>query len=465
MEIYLKNTLGNKKEEFKPIKSGIVSMYNCGPTVYHYAHIGNLRSYIFADLLKKMFVYNGYKVNQVINITDVGHLVSDSDTGEDKMEKGAKREGKTAYEVAEFYTKEFFKNLDDLNINRDEITFPKATEYIEEQINFIKKLEEKGFTYRTTDGIYFDTSKFPDYGKLGNINISGLQEGARIGVNNEKKNPTDFALWKFSPKDEKREMEWESPWGVGFPGWHIECSAMSLALLGEEFDIHTGGIDHIPVHHNNEIAQSVCAGYPFAKIWMHNEHLKIKSENGEDSKMAKSGDNFITLDILKEKGFDPLALRYLYLTAHYSTPLEFSWESLEASQNALKKLRNFYSENKDKKSDTPKTTNDFSEKFNEFINDDLNTPLALALVQKMIKKEGNLEEKIELLEKFDQFLGLDLKKEENFEIPEEVLDLLEKRNQARLEKNWTLSDSLRNQIESLGFEVKDTGEESKVIKK
>lgn len=466
MEIYLKNTFTGKKEKFEPIKNGFVSMYNCGPTVYNYAHIGNLRSYIFADLLKRMFKWNGYKVNQVINITDVGHLVSDSDSGEDKMEKGARREGKTAREIADFYTKSFFDDLDRLNIERSEIQFPKATDYIKEQIELIEILEKKGFTYKTSDGIYFDTSLFPDYGKLGNVNLKGLEEGARIGINAEKKNLTDFALWKFSPKDEKREMEWQSPWGVGFPGWHIECSAMSKALLGESFDIHTGGIDHIAVHHNNEIAQSKCAGCDFAKFWMHNEHLKIKSENGEDSKMAKSGENFITLTILKEKGFDPLSLRYLYLTAHYSTPLEFSWESLEASQNALRKLRNFYNEHKNKTNNIERVKNDFANKFNEFINDDLNTAKALSLVWDLIKDENlSKEEKIELLKKFDQFLGLELDKEEKIEIPDNVLKLLEKRDTARKEKNWSLSDELRKEIENLGFDVKDKGDESEVIRK
>jgi cysteinyl-tRNA synthetase len=466
MEIKLKNTLTGKKDPFNPIKSGEVSMYNCGPTVYHYAHIGNLRSYVFADLLKRMLERNNLKVKQIINITDVGHLVSDSDTGEDKMEKGAKREGKTAYEVAGFYTNAFYKDLDRLNIDRSKINFPKATEYINEQIEFIKKLEEKGFTYKTSDGIYFDTSKFPEYGKLGNINLKGLEEGARIGVNTEKKNSTDFALWKFSPSDQKREMEWNSPWGVGFPGWHIECSAMSLALLGEEFDIHTGGIDHIPVHHNNEIAQSVCAGYEFAHFWLHNEHLKIKSENGEDAKMAKSGENFITLDTVIEKGVDPLALRYLYLTAHYSTPLEFSWESLESANTALKRIQKYFIK-KDNEVEETSLMTEYRLKFQEYINDDLDTPKALSLIH-IINNDEKLTDtqKHQLIYDFNQFFGLTIKDYDvQTKIPDEVKALIEERNIARKAKNWDLSDELRKKIEDLGYEVKDTENESIITKK
>jgi cysteinyl-tRNA synthetase len=298
MEIYLTNTLTGKKELFKPVRKGLLSalgigktrvgMYHCGPTVYNYAHIGNLRAYVFADTLKRLMLAHGFRVEQVINITDVGHLVSDGDTGEDKMEKARRLEKKSAWDIAQFYTEAFLKNLADLNINIEGTEFPRATDFIREQVAIVKTLEEKGYTYRTSDGIYFDTSKFPTYGKLGNIDIAGIREGERIGVNQEKLNPTDFALWKFSPTNEQREMEWESPWGKGFPGWHIECSAMSKALLGTTFDIHTGGIDHIPVHHNNEIAQSEgSTGEPLARYWLHNAFVNVVG-----GKMAKSEGNF-----------------------------------------------------------------------------------------------------------------------------------------------------------------------------
>ncbi|MDO8579314.1 MAG: cysteine--tRNA ligase, partial [bacterium] len=343
MDIELYNTLTGKKEKFVPIERGLfgkpkVGMYHCGPTVYNYAHIGNLRAYVFADTLKRLMKVAGYKVKQIINITDVGHFTSDDDTGEDKMEKAREREHKSAWDIAEFYTKAFFSDLADLNIDTSDTQFPRATSYIKEQIKMIKTLSEKGFTYPTSDGIYFDTSKFPEYGKLGNINLGGIREGERIGLNEEKKNPTDFALWKFSPASknskEKRDMEWPSPWGVGFPGWHIECSAMSRSLLGDVFDIHTGGIDHIPTHHNNEIAQSesVTGKIP-ARIWMHNAFVNISG-----GKMAKSDENFITLSSLKEKGYPPLAYRYFLLGARYRTQLNFTWEALDGSTNAYKKL-------------------------------------------------------------------------------------------------------------------------------
>ena len=300
MEIKLHNTLGNQKEEFKSIKSKAVHMYNCGPTVYSFAHIGNMRAYVFADILRKTLKYFGYEVKQVINITDVGHLTDESDTGNDKIEELAKKEKKTVTEIARFYEKAYLEDLKDLNINTQNTIFPRATEHITEQIEIIKILEEKGFAYQTTDGVYFNTSKFKDYGKLGNINIKEQKEGSRIEKNSEKRNPADFALWKFSPGagsgQSSRLQEWESPWGVGFPGWHIECSAMSQKYLGQPFDIHTGGIDHIPVHHNNEIAQSECAfGVPLANFWLHNEFLTIEGE-----KMSKSLKNTYTISDLKQ---------------------------------------------------------------------------------------------------------------------------------------------------------------------
>ncbi len=462
MDIYLHNTYTNKDELFVPIRKGFVSMYNCGPTVYNYAHIGNMRSFVFADILRRMFEWNGYAVKQIMNITDVGHLTSDGDVGEDKVEKMARTQGMTASEVTLFYTDAFMKDLEALGINPAHITFPKATEHIPEQIAMIQDLEAKGFTYQTSDGVYFDTSKFPDYGKLGHINLAGLEEGARIGENNEKRNLTDFALWKFSPTGEKRQQEWESPWGVGFPGWHIECSAMSIKYLGDEFDIHTGGIDHIPVHHNNEIAQSVCSGHPFAHYWMHNAFL-----NTSGDKMAKSGDNFIKVSTLIEKGVDPLAYRYLLLTSHYSSPMEFSWDALSSAHTALKRLRRYIHEYSDNQ---PLNTQDhlFPERelFTQYINTDLDTPKAIALIWDIVKNPKiHIHDKKALILSFDMVLGLNLHTYTEIEIPLEVQELILARNTARENKDFALSDSLRTQIESFGFEVLDTPEGTKVEKR
>lgn len=466
MDIYLHNTYSGIDELFTPITAGVVSMYNCGPTVYNYAHIGNMRSYVFADVLRRMFEWNGYTVKQIMNITDVGHLVGDGDEGEDKVEKMARSAGKTAREITLFYTEAFMKDLADLGINPAHITFPKATEHIPEQIQMIKDLEEKGFTYITSDGVYFDTSKFPDYGKLGNINLAGLEDGARIGENAEKRNITDFALWKFSPRGtlgaEKRQQEWESPWGVGFPGWHIECSAMSIKYLGDEFDIHTGGIDHIPVHHNNEIAQAVCSGHHFAHYWMHNAFLNTTGE-----KMAKSGENFIRVPTLIEKGFDPLAFRYLLLTSHYSSPMEFSLEALAAAETALKRLRRFIHSTPDSQI-APEQDRLFPQRthFTEYINSNLDTPKAIALIWEIVKDSSmNHEDKKALILSFDVVLGLNLHIHQETEIPLEVQSLILERNTARENKDFALSDSLRAQIEALGFEVLDTFEGTKVEKK
>lgn len=465
MDIYLHNTYTGKDELFTPLQKGMVSMYNCGPTVYNYAHIGNMRSFVFADTLRRMFEWNGYTVKQIMNITDVGHLTSDNDTGEDKVEKMARTQGMTAHDITLFYTDAFMKDLEALGINPAHITFPKATEHIEEQIAMIQDLETRGFTYTISDGVYFDTSKFPEYGKLGNINLAGLEEGARIGENDEKKNLTDFALWKFSPKqeEEKRQQEWESPWGTGFPGWHIECSAMSIKYLGDEFDIHTGGIDHIPVHHNNEIAQSVCSGHKFAHYWMHNAFL-----NTTGDKMAKSGDNFIKVSTLIEKGFDPLAYRYLLLTSHYSSPMEFSFEALEGAQTALKRLRRFVHNTEE----GPGLTSEegsaltYRQAFTEYINANLDTPKALALVWEIVKDQNlSHADKKALILSFDAALGLNLHIHTEVEIPLEVQELILARNTARENKDFALSDSLRTQIESFGFEVLDTPEGTKVEKK
>ncbi len=450
MKIELHNTLTGKKEEFTPIKAGEVSMYNCGPTVYNYAHIGNLRSYVFADTLRRVFEYNNLKVNQVVNVTDIGHLSSDSDDGEDKMTKALKREGKpltleAMREVADFYFEKFKEDLTSLNIEMPE-HFPFASDHVKEDIELVQKLEDKGFTYKTSDGVYFDIKKFPEYGKLGNIKISNDAE-SRIGLNPEKRNPQDFAVWKFN-----EELGYDAPFGKGFPGWHIECSAMSVKYLGPEFDIHTGGIDHIPVHHNNEIAQSVCAGDPYAKYWLHNAHLNI----GED-KMAKSGDNFITLGTLKDKKVDPLALRYVFLTARYSSPLQFSWETLGGAETALKRIRQ-------KLSKLPDGGTVANSDFNKFVNDDLDTPKALALISEILNSENisDADKKATILD-FDRVLGLQLDKIETVEIPEEVKNLIQQRDTARANKDFAKSDELRLEIEKLGFEVKDTKDGTQVV--
>ena len=443
MEIHLHNTLTGQKEVFKPLKAGEVSMYNCGPTVYNYAHIGNLRSYVFADTLRRVFEYNGYKVNQVINVTDIGHLSSDSDDGEDKMTKALKREGKpltlkAMREVADFYFEKFKEDLKSLNIETPE-HFPFASDHIQEDIDLVQKLEDKGFTYKTSDGIYFDIKKFPEYGRLGNIKISDDTE-SRIGVNPEKRNSQDFALWKFN-----NELGYDAPFGKGFPGWHVECSAMSVKYLGPEFDIHTGGIDHIPVHHNNEIAQSVCAGDPYAKYWLHNAHLNI----GEN-KMAKSGDNFITLATLRDKNIDPIALRYVFLSARYSSPLQFSWEALEGAQTTLKRI-------KEKLKYYPDGGSVIETKFNEHINDDLDTPKAIAIISEIISNPeySDADKKATILD-FDKVLGLQLDRQDNIEVPDNVLELIKQRDEARANKDFAKSDELRSEIEKLGFAVRDT---------
>jgi cysteinyl-tRNA synthetase len=468
MNIQLHNTLSGKKEAFSPINPGIVGMYHCGPTVYNYPHIGNLRAYVFADTLKRLMLASGYAVNQVINITDVGHLVGDADQGEDKMEKARKTERKPAHEIADFYTGVFMDNLSALNINTDGTKFPKATEYIPEQIEIVKTLEAKGMTYRTADGIYFDTSKFPAYGKLGNIDLAGIREGERIGVNDEKRNATDFALWKFSPAatadGEKREQEWESPWGVGFPGWHVECSAMGMKLLGETFDVHTGGIDHIPVHHNNEIAQSEGAtGKPFVHYWMHSAFLTIAG-----GKMAKSEGNFLTLASITDRDISPLAYRYFLLGARYSTPVNFTWEALEASQTAYAKLIALvgsYPEGGTAQAD-------LWDKALALVSDDLDTPKALALVWDTVRSADiDPADKKATILKIDNLLGcieagvrLDAESKEDTMIPIEIIMMQKRRDIARANKDWKVSDELRDEIARKGYEVKDTEEGQKIRK-
>ena len=454
MQLY--NTASHRKEEFIPQNPQEVTMYCCGPTVYNFAHIGNLRTYIFEDLLSRT-IRLSYPLKHVMNVTDVGHLVSDSDDGEDKMELGAAREGKTALEIARFYENKFWQDYDALHCTRP--TFiTRATAYIPEMIALVKTLEDKGYTYRTSDGIYYDTSKFARYDALvGHARISGLQGGARVELG-EKKNNTDFALWKFSPKDKKRQMEWDSPWGIGFPGWHIECSAMAMKHLGNTLDIHCGGIDHVTIHHTNEIAQSEAAtGQKYVNYWVHGEFLILRS-----GKMSKSGGTFVTLDTLKEKGYDPLAYRYLCLSAHYRTQLEFSYESLDTAAKSLKNLRTLAWQIKQASPQAEKTENSqaWCDKFIAAMQDDLNAPKALALVWESLRRNDlTAGEKRYFLEFSDTILALDVftaPQEKQTEIPVAVQTLLTARAAARQAKDWKKSDELRSAIAELGFVVKDT---------
>lgn len=456
--IYLHNTLGNEKQVFKPINEGILKMYNCGPTVYNYVHIGNLRSNIFADTLRRVFEYNGYVVTQVVNITDVGHLRGDADEGEDKMTDALKKSGKSLTieslkEHADFYTKAFLKDIAELNIETPTV-MPRASEHIQQDIDLIEKLEQKGFAYSTSDGIYFDTSHDVDYGKLGGINKKDEGE-ARIKVNAEKRNPNDFALWKFN-----NELGWDSKWGKGFPGWHLECSAMAMEYLGETFDVHTGGIDHIPIHHNNEIAQSESAtGKPFANYWLHNAFINIDGE-----KIAKSLGNDIYLQEVIDQGFSPLSYRYYILGAHYSTPMNFNWEALAGSQAALKKIESWLFINKEK----PGIINqEYKNKFTTYINDDLDTPKALALIWELIHdKNVNEFDRTETILDFDKVLGLNLAPSiiDSSNIDEKLSIMLRQREQARKDKDWVKADFMRDEINKLGFEIKDTESGPKLSK-
>ncbi len=463
MQLCLYNTLTRQKEEFVPIRSGEVGLYTCGPTVYNFAHIGNLRTYIFEDILKRVLTFNGYSVRHVMNITDVGHLTGDRDMGEDKMEAGSRREGKTAWGIAEFYTHAFKQDIARLNILEPTI-WCKATDSIPEQIDLIRILEEKGFTYQTRDGIYFDTAKFPGYARLSNQNLEALQEGARVEKNPEKRNATDFALWKFSPPGARRQMEWDSPWGVGFPGWHIECSAMSAQFLGDQLDIHCGGIDHIDIHHTNEIAQSEAAtGRKFFNFWMHGAFLNIQG----GKKMAKSEENFLTLDnALIKRGIPPLAYRFAAFLTHYRKPMEYSDESIQAAKNGLEHLCNQVREvTNGGNSASGGVSSAHREKFLEAVNDDLNMPRALAVVQEMLKSDIPPSEKHGTILEFDRVLGLGLDQvDQREELSAEVQRLVEARRRARESKNWAESDRLRDAIQNLGYIVKDTRDGMKLLK-
>ena len=462
-ELRLFNTLSRNKEVFSLINKKEVGLYTCGPTVYNYPHLGNLRTYLFEDILKRVLSYNGYQVKHIMNITDVGHLTGDRDMGEDKLEKEARLEHRSAWEIADFYTAAFKKDLKNLNIIEPEI-YCKATDHIKEQIQMIKTLETKGFTYKTTDGIYFDTSKVTDYNQLSHQNLDDLKEGARIEANSEKKNATDFALWKFSPKDTKRQMEWDSPWGVGFPGWHIECSAMSVKYLGEQFDIHCGAVDHVNIHHTNEIAQteSATSKKPWVRFWLHGAFLNLPG----DKKMAKSEGHFITLDnTFIEKQINPLVYRLATLSVHYRKPMEWTENVLTSAENSYSHLLSKISALGQVKG---KVNPEYKKEFVLAINDDLNMPKALAILQEVLKSDLKNEDKLATILDFDRVFGLKLDQAEDSEktaysIPVAVLELVAKREKARQEKDWALADSLRDEVKKLGFEVKDTAAGQAVV--
>ncbi|MDR2098497.1 MAG: cysteine--tRNA ligase [Rickettsiales bacterium] len=475
MDIKLYNTMGRAVETFKPLVAGEVRFYSCGPTVYHYAHIGNLRTYVSNDILKRMFMANGYKVRHVMNITDVGHLTSDSDTGDDKMEKGSKRTGKSVWDVAKFYTDAFMRDIADLNIIPPSET-PRATGYIAEQIAMVKRLEELGYTYKIDgDGIYYDTSKFPDYGRLGGQSLAELKAGARVDWVEGKRNVADFALWKFSPPEEKRQMEWDSPWGVGFPGWHIECSAMSLKLLGDRMDIHTGGVDHIKVHHTNEIAQTEpVVGHKWVNCWLHMEHL-----NDMSGKMSKSNGQFLTLSVLKERGYDPMAYRYYLLLASYRTQINFSFELLDAAKAAYENLLRRVSAllEYDRLPDDSAVDGELAAYYRKrmlsHLNNDLSTAGAIVVLHEALKDSApNGKTKLAVVEYADEMLGLkiierarDLLAGEEVEVKGELLRLVEARISAKEAKDWARADSLRLQIESMGYVIEDAKDGARVKRK
>ena len=452
LEIY--NTMTRKKDIFVPIDEKEVKLYTCGPTVYNFAHIGNLRAYLFMDNLRRVLKYNGFKIKHVMNITDVGHLVSDADEGEDKMIKAAKRENKNPFEIANFYTEEFLKDIDKLNIDRPEI-IAKATEHIEVMEQYVQKIIENGYGYETENTIYFDTSKLDKYGVLSNRNIEELKAGARVEFDNGKKNISDFAIWIKAP--ENHLMKWDTFWGKCYPGWHLECSAMGYKYLGENFDIHTGGIDHISIHHENEIAQSKgFSGKMPANYWMHCNFLLVNNE-----KMSKSLNNLYTLEDLKEKGYEPLVYKMFNFTSNYRNQINFTFEAMDSAKTALNRLRQGYlkhSEGNEKIDENQ--IKDYEERFLNAINDDLNMTVAMSVVWDVIKNPIKSKDLQKLLLKFDEVLGLDLKnyKKEDNELSEEIKKLVFERDEARSQKNWQESDRIRDILINKGYIVKDSKE-------
>lgn len=460
MDIFFYNTLHKQKELFKPIKESEATIYSCGPTVYKDATIGNMRTNLLSDTLRRILKYNGYKLKHVMNITDVGHLVSDGDEGEDKMIKSAKEEHKTPLEIAEHYTKLFFIDLERLNIQTPEVVC-KATDHIKEMLDMVKKIMDNGYAYETSTAIYFDVSKLDEYGILSGIDLKNQKAGARVDVDPEKRNPYDFALWIKAP--ENHLMKWDSPWGPSYPGWHIECSAMSTKYLGEEFDIHTGGIDLVPTHHENEIAQNkgACGKIP-AHYWIHGEYLLV---NG--GKMSKSLKNVYLLDDIIKKGYDPLTYRLFNFSCHYRGKLNFTWEGIESASASLERLREGYQNHLNGTEEVPdEVINDLENRFHKAINDDMNMPLALSVVWEAVRYKNKSKKIAELLKKFDTVLGIDIDKaKKTEELPQDVLDLLEKRNEARKNKNWEESDRLRDEILEKGYIIKDTKNGAELQKK
>lgn len=461
LELY--NTLSRKKEEFVPLNKDFVGMYSCGPTVYSYAHIGNLRTYIFMDLIRRALKFNGYKIKGVLNITDVGHLTYDSDDGEDKMAKASREQQKSPTEIADFYTKIFFTDLDKLNIEKPEI-IAKATDHIQEMIDYVVALENGGFGYETKDGIYFDIAKFPRYGSLSGAKLDDQIAGARVEVNDEKRHPADFAIWKKA--EPNHIMQWQSPWGMGYPGWHIECSAMSQKYLGEHFDIHSGGVDHIPIHHENEIAQNEALNdEKSVNFWMHGEFMLV-----DGGKMSKSLGNIYTIAQLEEKGYSALDFRFFCLNAHYRKKLNFTFEGLNAAKVSRERLEQSLYQHKisDKKTDN-KVLEEYKTQFRDAINDDLNAPLALGVLFSMVKEEKS-KDIYNLALEFDKVLGMSLDKvsahqtEPKNDYPEAVEKLLKERAQAKKDKDFALADKIRADITALGYSVLDTREGVKVTK-
>ena len=459
MSLKLYNTLTKQKEEFKPLEGNELRIYTCGPTVYSFAHIGNFRAYVFMDTLRRVLKENGYTLKHVMNITDVGHLESDADEGEDKMEKAARKENKDPYEIAAYYTDIFFRDMGRLNIERPEI-IAKATDHISDMLEFVKTLVKNGYAYETSKAIYFDISKLDKYPVLSNRNLDDQIAGARVDVDPEKRNPYDFAVWIKAP--ENHIMKWESPWGLSYPGWHLECSAMGRKYLGDEFDIHTGGVDHIPTHHENEIAQSKgCTGHVPAKRWMHVEFLQV-----DGGKMSKSLGNTYTLDQLQEKGIEPLAYKLFCYTAHYRTKLNFTFEGALSTQKALNRLREGYLthlQNNEKIDE--EEIKEYKQRFLDAVNDDLNMPLAMGIVWEVVRNNKKSKQFAELLLEFDRILGLDienskkyLEEQEKVELPKEILELVEQRKIARENKDWAESDRIRDLLKEKGYTVKDTKE-------
>ena len=471
MDLFFYNTLTGKKEKFIPINKNEVKMYSCGPTVYSYAHIGNFRTYIFVDSLRRTLEYNGYKMKHVMNITDVGHLTSDADTGEDKMEKAAKKEGKDPYEIAKFYANAFMNDMGKLHIEKPEI-ITKATDNIPQMIEMVEEIIKNGYGYETSKGIYFDVSKLDKYPVLSNNSVEGQQAGARVEVDKEKRNPFDFALWIKAP--ENHIMKWDSPWGKSYPGWHIECSAMGRRFLGENFDIHTGGVDHIPVHHENEIAQCKGAfGHNPANFWMHCEFLLV-----DGGKMSKSLGNIYTISELKEKGIEPLAYKLFCFSSHYRNKLNFTFEGVKASNIALNRIRKGYLAHLNgNDSIEEKEIEEYENRFHNAINDDLNIPLAIGVLWDVIRNEKKSKELADLILRFDKVFGLDLANSEKYlqelneneedisVIPEQVLQFANERKIARENKDFQKADLLRKKIEESGYQIKDiAGGDYKIVK-